>query len=140
MKEIDEYFKLQQEIYNLFGYKEEWRVYPLDDRRDVWWSIQGNTVWWSKKKENHQQLIDQEYDYDGIPDSDVYSGDIRGNWRLDPYNLQIYQDADKKLSMIIIDTNTDFNVFLTIFDNDKRLQSQDSDDFDIEDFDDSDDE
>ena len=135
MKEIDEYFKLQQEIYDLFQYEEQWRVYPLDDRRDVWWSIEGNTVWWSEKKENHQQLIDQEYDYDDIPNDDVYSGEIRGSRHLDK---SIYEDAEKKFTMIIVDTNTDFNVFLMIFDNDKRLKSIDTDD--IEDFDDSDDE
>jgi hypothetical protein len=127
MQEIDEYFKLQQVIYDNFGYKEDWRVFPLDDMRGVWWSIQGNTVWWSEKKENHQKLIDQEYDFDGIPDSDVYSGYIRGNWRLEPRNLEIYQDADKKSSMIIVDTQTDFNVFLMIFDNSKRLHQEDDD-------------
>lgn len=128
MQELDEYFRLQQVIYDNFGYKEDWRAFPLDDMREVWWSIQGNTAWWSERKENHQQLIDQEYDYDGIPDSDVYSGEIRANWRLDPRNLEMYQDADKKLSMIIIDTNTDFNVFLMVFNNDRRLhQWEDSD-------------
>lgn len=122
MKELDEYFRLRQVIYDLFQFTEAWRVYPLDDMRDAWWSMDGDTVWWSEKKENHQQFIDQEYDIDDIPDSDLYSGEIRGSRHLDK---SIYEDADKKLTMIVVDTNTDFNVFLMIFDNDKRLEGND---------------
>lgn len=125
MKELDEYFKLQQTIYDLFEYKEAWRVYPLDDMRDVWWSIEGDTVYWSEKQENYQKLIDQEYDIDDIPDDDVYSGEIRESRHLDK---SVYENTDKTFTMIIVDTNTDFNVFLMIFDNTKRLQCEDNDD------------
>ncbi len=122
MKELDEYFKLQQTIYDLFQFKEGWRVYPFDDMREAWWSVEGNNVYWSDKKENHQKLIDQEYEIDDIPDDDVYSGEIKGNRYLDPFGLSIYEDKDKKFSMIIVDTYTDGNVFLMIFDNERRLQ------------------
>ena len=113
MKELDEYFRLQQTIYDLFQYKEAWRVYPLDDMREVYWSTESDQVYWSEEKENHQQLIDQEYEIDDIPDDDVYSGEIR--------NDAIYDDKDKKFTMIVVDTNTDFNVFLMIFDNERKM-------------------
>lgn len=31
MKLLNEYFKLQKEIYDYFGYKEDWVVIPIDD-------------------------------------------------------------------------------------------------------------
>ena|SRR5882762_716555 len=113
MKELDEYFKLQKTIYDLFHYKEAWGVYPLDDMREVYWSVEYDKVYWSEKKENHQQLIDQEYEIDDIPGGDVCSGEIRDD--------AIYEDKDKKFTMIVVDTNTDFNVFLMIFDNDRKM-------------------
>ncbi len=125
MKELDEYFKLQQTIYDLFEYQEQWRVYPLDDMRDAWWSIEGNDVYWSEKKENHQKFIDQQNDINDISDDDVYSGEIKRSRHLE---TSIYEDKDKKFTMIIVDTNTDFNVFLMIFDNAKRLQCEDDND------------
>jgi hypothetical protein len=118
MKELDEYFKLQQTIYDNFGYKEAWRIYPLDDQREAWWSIESNVVHWSDKKENHQQLIDQEYECADIPGDDAYSGLMIG-WQHD--TPKIYESKDKKLSMIIVDTRVDFNVFLMIFDNERKL-------------------
>ena len=118
MQELDEYFKLQQTIYDLFQYQEQWRVYPLDDMRDVYWSVQSDTVYWSEKRENHQKLIEQEYEIEGIPGDDVYSGEIRGSRHL---TSSIYEDKDKKFTMIIVDTSTDLNVFLMIFDNEKKL-------------------
>lgn len=30
MKQLDEYFKLQKEIYDYFGYKEDWVVIPIE--------------------------------------------------------------------------------------------------------------
>ena len=34
MKLLDQYFKLQKEIYDYFGYKEDWVVIPLYDNRE----------------------------------------------------------------------------------------------------------
>lgn len=41
MKILDEYFKLQKEIYKYFGYVEDWVVIPIDDKRDFYWSLEG---------------------------------------------------------------------------------------------------
>lgn len=34
MKLLDDYFALQQQIFDHFGYREGWRVIPLDDARE----------------------------------------------------------------------------------------------------------
>ena len=39
MKKLDEYFKLQKEIYDYFGYKEDWVVIPIDDTRHCYWIL-----------------------------------------------------------------------------------------------------
>jgi phosphoglycerol transferase MdoB-like AlkP superfamily enzyme len=61
MKELDEYFALQQAIYDHFGYKDVWNVYSfnysLNDAREMWWSISDHDVYWSKNKEDHRKLI-----------------------------------------------------------------------------------
>ena len=41
MKLLQDYFKLQKEIYDYFGYKEDWVVIPLDDQTDQEWFIKG---------------------------------------------------------------------------------------------------
>ena len=41
MKLLDEYFKLQKEIYEYFGYVEDWKVIPIDDGRKHYWRLNG---------------------------------------------------------------------------------------------------
>lgn len=58
---------------------------------------------------------------DDIPGDDVYSGEIRESRHLE---TAIYEDKDKKFTMIVVDTNTDFNVFLMIFSNERKLAAK----------------
>jgi len=41
MKLLDDYFALQAEIFEHFGYVEDWRVIPLDDSRGYFWKLEG---------------------------------------------------------------------------------------------------
>lgn len=36
MKQLDDYFALQQAIFQYFGYREDWRILPLDDCREFY--------------------------------------------------------------------------------------------------------
>jgi hypothetical protein len=116
MKELDEYFALQQTIYDHFGYKDVWSVFPfshsINDARPMWWSIRDNSVYWSLKKENHQKLIDQCYEADDNL-NDVDSADVLS---------MVYETNDKKFSMFQV-MHGDDNVFLVVFDNAKRFRS-----------------
>lgn len=41
MKLIDDYFELQRQIFEHFGYVEDWRVLPLSDARSYYWRLDG---------------------------------------------------------------------------------------------------
>jgi len=109
MKLLDKYNKLQQEIYDYFGFKEGWHVYPINDRRDMFWCIHNDTAYeWGSKKA-----------YDELDDSDSYSNEIITN---SPMN-GIYPGRD--FTAILTDTHTDGNKFLDIFDNKKKVEWKD---------------
>ena len=104
---FDSYFKLLNEIYEYFGFVEDYVVLPLDDRR--------------------------EYDWEIIDDSEVQFGkreDIvndTGNYYEDEIYKQRFYDKwiyrGKEFTMIMVDTHTDGNRFLAIFDNSKEIKS-----------------
>lgn len=55
MKELEQYFKLQKQIYDYFGYIEDWVVIPLDDSTGFFWQltgeVYGDDVRFAKSKE-----------------------------------------------------------------------------------------
>jgi len=110
MKALDKYFKLQEEIYKYFGYVEDWVAFPIDDRREYWWRLQGKVflegVEFSKTKTG---LIDKSDDY--YVDS-IYKQRFLSKW--------VYEGKD--YTMICVDTQTDGNKFLAIYDNKKKVE------------------
>jgi hypothetical protein len=104
MKELDSYNKALEAVYNYFGYKENWRVFPIDDRRNYWWRIDdlGCEV----------RFYDTKKAYEKEDDSHTYSDEILPQ-------KGIYEGKD--YTMILVDTHTDGNVFLAIYDNNKKL-------------------
>jgi hypothetical protein len=123
MQLLDEYFKLQSEIYDYFGYVEDWVVIPIDDRREYYWSIEGEEtdgqVYFTKSKENHEALVANNYDWDqdGVDGNDVYSDEIYTQRHLPKW---VYRGSE--YTMICIDTHTDGNKFLAIYDNTKEIK------------------
>lgn len=111
MKLLDEYFEIQQKIYDYFGYEEDWQVIPLEDRRDYLWYADSNEVVYAKQMKDFE-----------IHRGEYYSDEIY------KYLLQyIYETKD--YTMIIIDTHTDGNKFLAIYDNSKKLKANPKDEF-----------
>lgn len=108
MKQLDEYLALQKEIYAYFGYEEGWRVIPIDDCRDMYWWVTGegyrDDVFYSESPE----------------DNEVYSDEIYTQRHLKKW---VYAGAE--YTMICVDTHTDGNQFLAIFDNAKHLTDRD---------------
>lgn len=103
MKELDDYFTLQKEIYDYFGYVEDWCVFPLDDRRDYTWKFD-----------------------DDINPSSVLFFDAKGEEFGDEimHNRFLPRSVwdGEEFTMILVDTHTDGNKFLAIYANDKRLR------------------
>ena len=106
MKLLKEYFELQKKIYDYFGYVEDWKVIPIEDGTEFYWcSDEENNIYFADKKEH------------------LFDGS--GNY----YHTSIYQQRflpkfdykTDKYTMICSDTHTDGNKFLAIFDNSKRI-------------------
>jgi len=112
MKNLDEYFKLQNEIFEYFGYKEDWVVIPIDDGTEYFWYLEGEgngaNVLFAENKENV---------FDGT-DEDGYSRSIYTQRFLSKW---VYRGKD--YTMICTDTHTDGNKFLQIFDNEKEIKN-----------------
>lgn len=109
MKLLNEYFRIQKEIYDYFGYVEDWVVIPIDDATGYFWYIQGDEenehgeVVFAKKVED---FFGEEYYA-----NEIYRQRFLPKW--------IYKKED--YTMICVDTHTDGNKFLQIFDNKKKV-------------------
>ena len=102
MKLLDDYFRLQEKIYEHFGYAEDWVVIPLDDSREYYWQLLPDSVRYSESIEKLQDEDAGEY----------YENEIYTQRFLPKY---VYRAKD--YTMICVDTHTDGNKFLQVFDN-----------------------
>jgi hypothetical protein len=103
---LDNYNKVLEELYNYFGFKEDWTVYPIDDAREYFWEMDSTEVKFYDTKEAYEQQ----------DDNHTYSNEIM---RHRFYPKAVYEGKD--FTMIMVDTHTDGNKFLQIFDNSKRV-------------------
>jgi len=101
---ISEYFNLQQEIYDHFGYVEDWVVIPISDDRRYYWRIDDNTV---KFADSEPELYDELGNY---YEHEIYKQRFLPKW--------VYRASD--YTMICVDTHVDGNKFMSIFDNPKE--------------------
>ncbi len=107
MQLLDDYFKLQEYRYKYFGFVEDWVVLPLDDSRERYWMItKDDTIIHSLSKE------------DVLNDTGNYCEDYIYKQRF--YKKWVYRGDD--FTMIMIDTRTYGNRFLSIFDNAKEIR------------------
>lgn len=106
MEILNKYSDLRQQLFDYFGYVEDWRVLPIDDARGYYWSLSGeghgDEVRFAKSEENL---------FDGTED-DGYSNEIYTQRHLPKW---VYRGTD--YTMVVVDTHTDGNRFLQIFEN-----------------------
>lgn len=108
MEVLTEYFNLQKKIYEYFGYEEDWKIIPVSDCREYYWCISHEgTVKFANNKLN----IFKFHEEDGYEEL-IYKSSFL------PKCVYIGKD----FTMIIIDTRTDGNKFLSIFDNAKEVK------------------
>jgi len=105
MKLLDDYFKLQKEIYNYFGYKEDWVIIPLDDQTDCFWTLNEGEGY-VRFAETKEKLNSNGNYYE----NEIYTQRFLPKW--------VYRGKD--FTMICVDTHTDGNKFLQVFDNKKE--------------------
>jgi hypothetical protein len=106
---IDNFFNSQQAVHDYFGYVEDWVVIPLDDGRSYFWFVDEDSgfVRFADTKEAMEDIEAGEY----------YENEIYTQRFLPKY---VYRTDD--YTMISVDTHTDGNKFLQIFDNTKECK------------------
>jgi hypothetical protein len=119
-KRIDQYFTLLREVYDYFGYVEDWCVFPLHDDRDYYWFVDGGdergmdgTLILSADEDVREQR--RRWEEEMLGGDRHYENPIytqrhlpRWIWRADRY------------TMVLVDTYTDGNKWLSVLDNGKE--------------------
>ena len=109
MELLDDYFKIQKQIYDYFGYAEDWTVIPIDDSRKYYWKLYGEGPGSVRFSENAELLEDPGLNF---YQNAIYTQRFLSKW--------VYYGED--YTMVCVDTHTDGNKFLQIFDNNKRVE------------------
>lgn len=107
MKLLDEYLSLKAQIFEYFGYVEDWVVLQIDDARGYFWRLDGEGPGVVRFAEKEEHLDDGSGDH---YENEIYTQRHLPKW--------VYRGAE--FTLIVVDTNTDGNRFLQIFDNSKE--------------------
>lgn len=95
------YENAKQYVFEHCGYVEQWRDFPLNDERTSFWSV--NQRGYVRHADSEKELKEQTGNY--------YEAEVVNNSN----NKGVYRG--KRYTLVIINTNTDGNVFATVFDN-----------------------
>jgi hypothetical protein len=121
MNIIEQYFNLQGEIFKYFGYVQDWKVIPLDPQLGCYWMICGpednnsTKVAWGKNPFTKESIEVGE---------ELYAGTIYTQRHLPKW---VYRGPEH--TMVAVDTHSDGNQLLIVFDNDKECKDQELKDF-----------
>ena len=111
MKLFDQEQAIRKQIFEYFGYKEDWRILPLEDCRDVEWRIISNGGGWTVQCLQNGGVFGNEDDEDCF-EYEIYTQRFLDKW--------VYRGEE--FTMILVDTHTDGNQFLSIFTNSKEVK------------------
>lgn len=107
MKLLTDYFELQKKIFEFFDCKENWRAIPLDDSRQYFWRLDGEGPGNVCFADTEHELLDEDGNY---YENEIYTQGHLNEW--------VYRGNG--YTMICVDTRTDGNLFLQVFDNSKE--------------------
>lgn len=111
LEKIEQYFKLEKEIHDYFGYVEDWVTIPLADERDMYWHLiergHGGEIIYCDKPLT-KEILDSGEMYSGT----IYTQRFLPKW--------VYRG--EALTLVSVDTQTDGNKFLFILDNAKEVK------------------
>lgn len=96
--------EIEKEIHEYVGFKERWRVLPIDDSTEYYWRCDVGGVCFADTIEELQSGEGNCYD-------DEYYGSMTDC---------VYEAED--VTAICVNTHCDGNVFLRIFDNSKKIE------------------
>lgn len=95
----------QQALYDHVEFTEDWTIYPIDDKTDMFWEVTVN-----EREVNFGPSADE---------VDMYSDEIIHH-RF--YPKSVYRGVE--MTMIIVDTQCDGNKFFAFFDNEKEIKNE----------------
>ena len=110
MKQLDEYFKLQKEIYDYFGYEDGNQVFPIDNCTKYFWQLNEYTVSFADTKKEFESETGNYYEVELLYVSIDAIKAGENIFRTDYFTA------------ILVDTRTGGNKFLSIFDNSMELK------------------
>lgn len=108
MKLLNTYNSVQQQIFDYFGYIEDYVAIPLDDATDYYWQLHGEGPGKVVFADSKEDIVD---DTDDCYCNEIYTQRFLPKW--------VYRGEE--YTMIVVDTRTDGNKFLRIFDNAKEV-------------------
>lgn len=113
MELLNDYFKLREELFEYFGYKEDRSVIPISGYTKYWWQLEGEGPGPEivRFADTVKEFNDQEGNY---YEEEIYTQRYLPKW--------VYRGKD--YTMVCVDTQTDGNKFLSIFDNAKEVGGQ----------------
>ena len=114
MKTLDSYMKLQKEIFEYFGYKEDWVKIPISDRREMYWMLDQNKNGGGDVTYHEESLTVHNVEGGKIYTDEIYTQRFLPKW--------VYRGED--YTMICTNPHTDGNKFLCVFDNNKEQVDQ----------------
>jgi len=114
---LDLFFKTRKEIHDYFGYKEDWVTIPLMDGTEHYWNLRDKDVRYHETPLT-QKLLEIGGHYSAV----IYTQRFLSKW--------VYRTDD--YTMICVDTQTDGNKYLMVFDNNKECKDMDEYDFSAE--------
>jgi len=115
---IDEFFELREAIFKHVGYVEDWRVLPLADEREMYWSVDADERVFVKFAPRREALAYWlKHDDWGPYGNELYDNEIYTQRHLPKW---VYRGA--KVTLVVVDTHTDGNKLLQLFRNDREVK------------------
>jgi len=108
---LDEYFKLQKQIFDYFGYVEDWVSIPMVDHREYYWNIddeRGGSIAYSEKPLTSEIVAAG----DELYEASIYTQRFLPKWVF----------RAEEFTLVCMDTHCDGNKYLGVFSNDKEMK------------------
>ena len=110
MKLLDDYFKLKNQVFEHFGYVEDWVRIPIEDYRNYYWFLDLDEYGGGELSYNDKLLTAEIIEEGDYYVNTVYTQRFLSKW--------IYETDD--YTLICVDTETDGNKLLAILENTKK--------------------
>lgn len=117
MKLLKDYLALEKAIHDHFGYTEDWVTIPLDDRTDAYWFL-------DQKENGTGKVVFGEDGEPLTPETIEEGARIYSNVIYTQRFLPKWVYRTKDYTMICVDTRTDGNKYLAVFDNSREQDDE----------------